>query len=122
MPYDPERHGPRRIVGPGFHERVWAVVRTIPAGHVASYGDVAGALGLRSAARQVGYALSALPESSDVPWHRVVNARGRLSVRTDSSPSDIQRLLLEQDGVEVDEDGRLVDFEDIRFVFPPAGL
>ena len=55
MPYDPERHGPRRIVGEGFHEQVYAVVAAIPRGRVATYGDVAGALGSRSVARQVGF-------------------------------------------------------------------
>ncbi|MCB9899603.1 MAG: sulfatase-like hydrolase/transferase [Planctomycetes bacterium] len=109
--YDPERHGPRRVVGKGFHARVHAVVRAIPKGRVASYGDVAAALGLRSAARQVGYALAALPhEAQDVPWHRVVNARGELARRGDGEPSDEQRERLLAEGVDVDARGRVADF------------
>lgn len=109
--YDPELHGPRRVVGKGFHARVRAVVRTIPRGRVASYGDVAAALGLRSAARQVGYALSAIPEGeADVPWHRVVNARGEVSRRGDGEPSDEQCALLAAEGLALDARGRIVDF------------
>ena len=92
MPYDPERHGPRRVVGPGFHDQVYALVRTIPAGRLATYGDIAAALGLRNVARHVGFALAALPpDRADVPWHRVVNSTGRLSVRGHGSASREQR-------------------------------
>jgi methylated-DNA-protein-cysteine methyltransferase-like protein len=71
-PYQPERHGPTRVVGPGFHERVFAVVRRVPRGRVTTYGDVGKAMGLTTIARHVGYALAALTaEHGDVPWHRV---------------------------------------------------
>lgn len=109
MPYDPQRHGPLRVVGPGFHERVWQVVRQVPAGFVTTYGDVGAALGLRAAARHVGFALAALPPRSDVPWHRVVNGRGELS-----TGGAIQRRRLAREGIRTNERGRIVDFRDIR--------
>lgn len=118
MPYDPEHHGPRRIVGPGFHERVYAAVIKVPAGHVTTYGDVAASLGLRSAARQVGFALAALPdERSDVPWHRVLNGQGRVTARGDGAVSSAQVQCLRRDGCTVGGDGRVSDFEDRRFCF-----
>ncbi len=113
--YDPRRHGPRRIIGPGFHAKVYEVVVSVPPGRVTTFGDVAARLGLRSAARQVGYALAALPpERDDVPWYRVVNARGMLSPRADGQPSAEQRQLLASEGVDVDERGRVVDFASLR--------
>lgn len=108
-PYDPDRHGPRRIVGPGFHAQVHAAVRAIPRGRVATYGDVAAAVGSRSVARQVGWALAALPEGSDVPWHRVVGARGTVArLGTDAGREQVRRLRAE--GVDVDAAGRIADF------------
>ena len=115
MPYDPERHGPRRIVGEGFHSQVYAVVSQIPRGKVATYGDVAGALGSRSVARQVGFALAALPpRRDDVPWYRVVNAQGQISCRADGKPSPRQRKILKDEGVTVKTNGRVLDFAKIR--------
>ena len=118
MPYDPERHGPQRIVGPGFFERVFEVVARVPAGHVTTYGDVAAELGMRSVARKVGHALSALgAERDDVPWHRVVNSQGRLSRATDSDSGHRQICRLAADGVEVASSGMIREFEARRFVF-----
>lgn len=120
MPYDPERHGPKRIVGSGFHGRVFDVVRTVTKGHVTTYGDVAAALGLRSVARKVGHALAALPRGlDDVPWHRVVNAQGRISRPIESVDGRRQCERLAEDGIEVDRSGRVRDFTRIRFVFRP---
>lgn len=120
--YDADRHGPRRVVSAGFHEQVWEVVRRVPAGHVTTFGDVAGELGLRSVARQVGWALAALPRAlDDVPWHRVVNARGELSKRKDGQPSDEQVERLAADGVNVTEDGRVEGFRERRYDFMEPG-
>lgn len=86
----------------------YAVVRRIPRGRVATYGQVAALAGLPGRARQVGYALAALPDGSDVPWHRVVNARGEISPRTaGTAPGAIQRVLLEAEGVAFDAAGRV---------------
>ena len=60
-PYDPLKHGPKRIVGPGFHEQVHKLVGTVPPGSVTTYGDIGAALGSSTVARHVGYAMAALP-------------------------------------------------------------
>ena len=89
------------------YELIWSVVRKIPRGKVATYGRIAELAGLEGHARQVGYALHNLPSPSDVPWHRVVNAKGEVSPRTSGDSHELQRMLLEGEGVEFDERGRL---------------
>jgi methylated-DNA-protein-cysteine methyltransferase-like protein len=118
MPYDPDKHGPVRIVGPGFHEKVYAVVRRVPKGAVTTYGDVGGALGSPNVARQVGYALAALPHNRhDVPWHRVINARGRISFRGDDERGAEQTRRLRAEGVDIDDEGRVAGFKSVRWRF-----
>jgi methylated-DNA-protein-cysteine methyltransferase-like protein len=87
--------------------RIWQVVRRIPKGRVATYGQIASLAALPRAARQVGYALHALPDGSGVPWQRVVSARGTVSVRGASGAAARQRRLLEAEGVEFDAAGRI---------------
>ena len=81
------------------YERIYAVIRRIPRGRVATYGQVARLAGIPGAARQVGYALHALPEGGGVPWQRVINARGEVSARSMPGADEIQRLHLEEEGV-----------------------
>lgn len=88
-------------------ERVYRVVRQIPAGRVASYGQVAVLAGMPRAARQVGYALHALGTESGVPWHRVVNAKGEISERGPSVIVALQRSRLEAEGVVFEPSGRI---------------
>ncbi|MFH1221075.1 MAG: MGMT family protein [Candidatus Eisenbacteria bacterium] len=95
-----------RAQAPGRWERVYAVIRRIPAGRVATYGQVAHLAGLGPNARQVGYALHALPERSLVPWHRVINARGEISLSPWGGGDITQRLRLEREGVRFDARGR----------------
>jgi methylated-DNA-protein-cysteine methyltransferase-like protein len=83
----------------GTYQRIYRVTRRIPRGRVATYGQVARLAGLPGQARLVGYALAALPDGSDVPWHRVVNARGGISPRADAGWADAQRALLEAERV-----------------------
>ena len=90
----------------GSHARIHAVVRRIPRGRVATYGQVAELVGLPGGARQVGYALNALRDD-EVPWHRVINAQGRVSPRSEREYERVQRELLEDEGVEFDERGRV---------------
>lgn len=72
-----------------------------------TYGQVACLAGMPGRARLVGYALSALNDPS-IPWHRVVNARGEISQRSDGGPGDtVQRLRLEEEGVHFDGQGRI---------------
>lgn len=122
MPYDPDRHGPVRIVGPGFHERVYEAIRRVPRGSVTTYGDVGGAVGSPRVARQVGYALAALRDRNDVPWHRVINAKGCISYRGDDERGIEQRRRLLKEGIEFDEAGRVKDFGARRFRFDPPEL
>ena len=84
---------------PSRYDLVWSMVRKIPRGRVATYGQIAELCGLEGHARQVGYALHNLPDKSDVPWHRVVNARGEISPRSAGDSHELQRLLLEAEGV-----------------------
>lgn len=90
------------------YEAFYEVVRSVPPGRVATYGQVAALAGLPGRARQVGYALAALPDDSDTPWHRVVNAQGRVSRRPGSPVSErIQRAALEAEGVGFDDSERV---------------
>jgi len=91
----------------GRYEKIYAVIRKIPRGKVGTYGQVALLAGIPGAARQVGYALHALPGDGDVPWHRVINAQGKISPRTGSDHDVEQRILLESEGIIFDQRGRI---------------
>lgn len=99
----------RRRASTSAYDRIYAVVRRIRRGRVATYGEVAAAAGFPHAPRVAGYALYALPEGSPLPWHRVVGAGGRLSLAR-LSPDDAltQRMRLEREGVRFDPRGRVV--------------
>lgn len=84
---------------PGIDERIWQVVALIPQGKVATYGDVAAQAGLPGAARRVGRALKRLPKGSRIPWHRVVNAQGQISLPAGSASQYTQRERLEAEGI-----------------------
>jgi len=86
-----------------FFERVYQVVRMIPRGQVATYGQIAAIISHRGAARTVGWALHGLTEESGVPWHRVINARGQISLH----PGTQQIVLLQEEGVRVDDQNRV---------------
>jgi methylated-DNA-protein-cysteine methyltransferase-like protein len=89
------------------YDRILAVVRRVPRGRVATYGQVAALAGYPRSPRLAGYALHALPEGTPVPWHRVVAAGGRLSLARLSPDGAItQRLRLEREGVRFDARGR----------------
>ncbi len=113
MPVPPED----RIVGPGFRQKVYDWVARVPEGSVSTYGDIATLLGSPRVARQVGYALSALPEkhAASVPWHRIINGQGRISFRGDLSRAELQQRKLEAEGVAFDAQGRVVAFAERRW-------
>jgi methylated-DNA-protein-cysteine methyltransferase-like protein len=92
---------------PSFFDQVYAVVRQIPPGKVASYGQIAALLGHPRAARTVGWALAALRENDepDVPWQRVINSQGRVSIRNLEHAPEEQQMLLEAEGVAFNERG-----------------
>ncbi len=87
--------------------QIYAMVQQIPSGHIATYGQIAAWVGLQNGARTVGWALNSLPEKSGVPWHRVINAQGGLSCPTDISGFNVQRALLESEGIEFDAAGKI---------------
>ena len=90
-----------------FNQRVYALVTCIPRGKVLSYGRVAALLDVPRGARAVGWALYALAFDTDVPWQRVINSQGRISTRCLQHTADDQRILLEAEGVQFDESGRV---------------
>ncbi|GIV77724.1 MGMT family protein [Litorilinea aerophila] len=106
----------RRRPGEATYERIYALVRQIPAGYVASYGQIAALVG-RCTPRMVGYALAALPADSDVPWQRVINAQGKISPRADSQGTARQRQLLEAEGIRFDAQNR-VNWRQVRWPGP----
>jgi methylated-DNA-protein-cysteine methyltransferase-like protein len=97
-----------------LHRRIQDVVKRIPRGRVATYGQIARLAGLGRQARLVGYAMAALPTGTRVPWQRVVNAQGAISLPGKSA--DRQRKLLEDEGVRFDARGR-IDLD--RFLWTP---
>jgi methylated-DNA-protein-cysteine methyltransferase-like protein len=86
------------------YQRIYEVVKSIPAGKVATYGQIAALAGLPGAARQVGYAMHAITEEMDLPWHRVLNAKGESSL---ARGAELQRSMLEAEGVVFSLDGRV---------------
>ena len=101
--------------GNDTYQCIYDVVRRIPEGEIATYGQIASLAGYPRRARQVGYALHALPGGSGVPWHRVINARGEVSART-AKPGweNVQVQMLEEEGVVFDHQGR-VDLQRFRW-------
>lgn len=93
-----------------FYEQVYAVVRRIPRGKVTSYGRIANMLGRPHAARAVGYAMHALkdtgddPEYANIPWQRVINSQGRISIVNREHGAQEQAKLLRAEGIVVSED------------------
>jgi methylated-DNA-protein-cysteine methyltransferase-like protein len=83
------------------YEEIQRIVSLIPKGRVATYGQIAELARIPRQARRVGYALSALPDGSPIPWHRVLNAKGEISIRSHAAET-LQRRLLRTEGVTFD--------------------
>ena len=90
-----------------FFEKVYEAVKRIPKGKVATYGQIALLCGSPRAARQVGYALHVNPQPFIIPCHRVVNRFGALAPAFAFGGVDVQKALLEREGVAVDDDGKI---------------
>lgn len=90
---------------PSTYEKIYSVVKKIPSGCVATYGQIAKLAGIPNQARQIGYALNHLTDD-DIPWHRVINARGEISGRSNPDYERLQRILLEEEGITFSPDGR----------------
>ena len=86
--------------------RIYEAIRHIPRGRVATYGQIARLAGIPGHARQVGYALHRLPDESDVPWHRVINEKGRISLHPERSGA-LQQSILESEGIVFDAEGTI---------------
>ncbi len=100
-----------------FYARVYQLVKAVPPGQVVTYGQVAVLLGAPAAARAVGYSLRALPSSSAVPWWRVINAEGRISLKGRGPGAELQRELLIAEGIVFDSTDA-VDLKHFRW-WPP---
>jgi methylated-DNA-protein-cysteine methyltransferase-like protein len=94
---------------PRFHTHVYHLVAQVPKGKVVTYGQVAALAGAPGAARAVGTALRYLPRelSQQVPWQRVINASGGISIRGDVIRVEEQRWLLEHEGIRFDRSGKV---------------
>jgi methylated-DNA-protein-cysteine methyltransferase-like protein len=92
------------------------MVGQIPYGKVVTYGQIATLAGYPGRARQVGYALAGMPEELDLPWHRVINAQGRISPRVRTRFHELQHVLLENEGIVFE--GVWIDLE--RYGWKPA--
>jgi methylated-DNA-protein-cysteine methyltransferase related protein len=105
------------IISP-LYQRIYAIVRQIPPGKVASYGQISRIVG-GCTPRMVGYAMAALRSSKDipeVPWQRVINSQGKISPHGEGFGSAIQRQLLEDEGITFSLEG-VIDFD--RFGWIP---
>ncbi|WP_034946301.1 MGMT family protein [Erwinia oleae] len=89
-----------------LRQRIWQIVAAIPCGKVATYGDIARLAGSPGAARQVGGVLKRLPEDSKLPWHRVINRAGMISLTGDNL--ERQRDALIDEGIDVSREGKIV--------------
>jgi methylated-DNA-protein-cysteine methyltransferase-like protein len=99
------------------YERIYEVVKRIPVGKVATYGQIATMSGYPGQARQVGYALHSLPDDLEIPWQRVVNSKGEISERANPIYEEIQQQILAAEGVCFDSRGRI---ELTRFLWNPG--
>jgi len=97
-------------------EIIYAVVKEIPSGSIATYGQIAAIVSPGLPARIVGYALHGLPEEADVPWHRVINSQGKISYAVTRHEHDsLQQKILEQEDIQFSSEGK-IDLEKYRWI------
>ena len=99
-----------------LYQRIYKLVQQIPKGQVATYGQIAKMVG-RCGPRQVGYAMSHTPADKKIPWHRVINSQGRVSVRKEGSEDPLQIKLLKNDGILFNKSGK-IDFAEYAWFGP----
>ncbi|MCK5076495.1 MAG: MGMT family protein [Calditrichia bacterium] len=90
---------------PNTYSRIYRIVKQIPKGKVATYGQIAALTGIPGGARQVGYALHNLKDNNDVPWYRVINSKGQISQLPDPLSKSIQHQLLLSEGIKFSDKG-----------------
>jgi len=88
------------------YDQAYELVRQIPPGRVATYGQIASYID-RCTPRMVGYAMAATPQGQGIPWHRVINSNGMISIRASGDRDILQQALLETEGVFFNENGRV---------------
>ena len=110
----------RRRPARTIYERIYEVVEEIPPGKVATYGQIAKIVGFCTP-RMVGYAMAALPRGRDVPWQRVINHKGEISVRSGGDGAQRQRGLLRAEGIRFDRKGR-INLKKVRWTGPNKTL
>ncbi len=88
--------------GQNFYFRVYNLVRRVPKGKVATYGQIAALLGSPRASQQVGWALNCLKPDTTVPWQRVINREGRITIENARATKDLQAAMLRREGVVVE--------------------
>ncbi len=102
-----------------LYQQIYTLIGLIPSGHVSSYGAIARKVG--TTPRVVGFAMAALQPGNTVPWQRVINSKGEISPRCDGDGNLLQRILLEQEGIVFDHQGR-VDLRRYGWTFADAVL
>lgn len=103
-----------------FKEKIVKIIHAIPKGKLVSYGQVAAAVGSPRAARQVGWMLHTLDGNNSVPWWRVINNLGYISIKGNFMSTPLtQKKFLEDEGIEVSDDMQ-IDIEKYRYHFSPA--
>ena len=101
-------------MNPTIYKKIYEIIRLIPSGKVATYGQISEIVG-GCTARMVGYAVSSIPLSSVIPWQRVINYKGEISLRSSGSGGElVQQKLLESEDVKFDQSGR-TDLEQYRW-------
>ena len=101
-------------MNPTIYKQIYEIIRLIPSGKVATYGQISEIVGYCTA-RMVGYAVSSIPLSSVIPWQRVINYKGEISLRSSGSGGElVQQILLESEGVKSYQSGR-TDLEQYRW-------
>ena len=101
-----------------LYQRIDEMVKRIPEGQLATYGQIAKLVG-SCGARQVGYAMAALDDDTDVPWHRVINSQGSISTRNGTEGHTLQRIILEDEGIVFNDKGK-TNLEIFRWPGPPS--
>jgi methylated-DNA-protein-cysteine methyltransferase-like protein len=99
-----------------FTARAVEIIRSIPKGKVATYGQIAAAAGSPLGARQVVRLLHSLSDKENLPWHRVINSQGRIALAAGGG-LELQRVMLESEGIKVEEDGRI---ELAQYIWTPG--
>jgi methylated-DNA-protein-cysteine methyltransferase-like protein len=107
----------KKEISINFYDKVYTLVKKIPKGKITTYGRIANLLGAPRAVRAVGYALNSLKKSqvNEIPWQRVINSKGEISFKGDAYRANLQRKLLEQEGIIFNIVGQ-VDFK--KFGWP----